>query len=714
MKTPPFLLGAALLFWGWQTEFRPEAVVMALVLESSRFIKARWEFSDDEFARIWTFSFVLLLAAVIYAFNNNGGPSGFSELLENPNVMSERDAGNASTMTADALFRWLPMIFFLFVAAQTFSPADGISLEIISPYLRSRMRKAKKRGLPLPPQRRFDVSYPYFAVCLFSSSGHPPQQTDYFYYGLCALIAWALWPRRSHRFALPVWAGIFLAASVAGYWGQRGFTEVVRMAGQYDPQLLSLLWPSRTDAKETRTDIGTIGRKKLSGKIVIRLEVRNGSAPPSYLREATYREAGEIHHQLIWEAANTNNDNDWPQVYETPRESNLWPLNNDSSANRSVVTIASYLTEINPNDKYPDGLLPLPDDCSRLESLKAYFVYQNNIGAVLCEGPHLVIFDARYGSGLIRDAPPEANTLITNQDLRVTLTNEIPALQQVISQLNISGKSDGEKVLAISEYFAKNFKYSLWQEPSKEEVTNNDDPLSRFLLQTHSGHCEYFASATVLLLRELGIPARYAVGYYVHEVAGKGYVVRTRDAHAWCIYWNQKTHAWQNLDTTPGSWVSEEEDRASLFEFLSDVQSWAQYQILKFFEYGHSNIREYLFWILIPALAFLLYRIFRSSRRHKKDGDSSLAPGWPGLDSEFYRLEQRLAQNGLPREPGEPLSLWLARATNDSNFAKLKEPLGNVLQLHYRYRFDPRGLNPSERQELRREVETCLSAASRR
>jgi transglutaminase-like putative cysteine protease len=49
----------------------------------------------------------------------------------------------------------------------------------------------------------------------------------------------------------------------------------------------------------------------------------------------------------------------------------------------------------------------------------------------------------------------------------------------------------------------------------------NETPLARFLLRTRSGHCEYFATATVLLLRQLGIPARYAVGYAVHEASGR-------------------------------------------------------------------------------------------------------------------------------------------------------------------------------------------------
>lgn len=704
-------MGATLLFWGWQAGFLPEAVGMAAILESSRFLKTRWEFTDDEFARVWTFCSVLLLAAMIFAFNSNSGPSEFSQLLQNPNATSERNAGNASTLTVDSLIRWLPMICFLFVVAQTFSPGNNIPLEAISLYLRNRMKKARKRGLPLPPSRRVDVSYPYFALCLFSASGHAAQD-DYFYYGLCILSAWALWPQRSRRFILPVFFGTFALAAAVGFWGQHGFIQLVRMAGEYDPQFLSFFWHPRANPEESMTSIGNIGRMKLSGKIIIRLEPENGSIVPVYLREASYRKLEEIsyrdHRQLSWDAGITNND--FPEVSETPRDSGVWPLHS-APANKSLVSIACYLDGMNQNNRDPDGLLPLPADCSCLQNLHAYFVYQNNIGAVLAEGPRLVIFDARFGSGAILDAPPESNTYTTNQDLFVP-ASEVPALRQVISQLKVTGKSDVEKISAVSSFFANNFKYSLWQDVSKSFSTNNT-PLARFLLDTHTGHCEYFATATVLLLRELGIPARYAVGYYVHEQSGSGYVVRMRDGHAWTLVWDKRNHVWQNFDTTPGTWVGEEEDRASPFQFLSDFQSWAQYQILRFFYYSHSNIREYIFWALIPALAFLLYRIFRSSRRYQED-EKPAGTDRPGLDSEFYRLERKLIQMGSVREPGEPLSLWLQRVTKDPGLAGLKQSLENLLVLHYRYRFDPGGLDPAERQALRREVDVCLSTASAR
>ncbi len=703
-------MGATLIFWGWQTQFLFEGVFMAIILESSRLVKVRWEFSDDEFARVSTFCMVLFIAAMIFAFNTNGGPSDFGQLFQGLNSSSEHNASNASAMTADSLFRWLPMIFFLFVAAQTFSPTDGVPLEAFSLWLRTRRKRARKRGQPMPPSRRVNILYPYFALCLFSAAAHSAQDSWY-YCGLCVLVAWALWPERSRRFALPVWICMLTIAIVAGFFGQRGFGQLSRLAEEYDPQILTFLMHSLTDPKKSRTDIGDVGRIKTSGKIVIRLAPQDGAHVPEYLREASYRKLSEFNYksykQLVWDSGNTNND--FPPVSETPPDSGMWPLH-PNPANKDTVNIACYLDGINRDDKYPDGLLPLPTDCSRLENLRAYFVYQNTLGTVLAEGPRLMIFDARFGSGEIMDDQPEANESMPDEDLYVP-TNEVASLDKFVSLLKVSDKSDDQKILALGTYFSDNFKYSLWQDTPPIPSTNTT-ALARFLFETRSGHCEYYATATVLLLREMGIPARYAVGYYVHETSGNSYVVRLRDAHAWCLAWDKKRRLWQNVDTTPPSWVAEEKERGSPLQFLSDFQSWAEFEIIKFFDYSHNNIREYIFWALVPALAFLLYRIFRGSPRHQKNEELPDHFTWPGLDSEFYRLEQKLVQSGLPRDPGEPLSAWLQRATKDSNFIKLKKPLENILTLHYRYRFDPNGLDPVERQVLRREVETCLSATS--
>ena len=60
------------------------------------------------------------------------------------------------------------------------------------------------------------------------------------------------------------------------------------------------------------------------------------------------------------------------------------------------------------------------------------------------------------------------------------------------------------------------------------------------------------------------------------------------------------------------------------------------------------------------------------------------------------------------RQPGEPLSAWLLRATKDPALADLQSRLQELLRLHYRYRFDPHGLPEADREALGREAKDCL------
>ena len=128
MSPPPLLLGATLLFWGWQSDLLPVGALLAVILESARVIHRRWEFSEEDFARLWTLCSLLFLGSAIYAFTANDGPAAFSGYLENPSLANQRNAGGASSRTAAAMFRWLPMIFFPFMVALTFSTRDAIPL----------------------------------------------------------------------------------------------------------------------------------------------------------------------------------------------------------------------------------------------------------------------------------------------------------------------------------------------------------------------------------------------------------------------------------------------------------------------------------------------------------------------------------------------------------------------------------------------------------
>ena len=669
---------------------------MGIVLESARFVEARWELSDAEFRRILTFCTVLALATAIYAFTSNEEGGSLSGLFRGP--AAAQNVTTTSVRASTAFFRWLPMTLFLFVVAQSFSAREKIPWTAISFYSRRRAQRERKSSGTPPSGGGLNVSYPYFIVCLFSAGIHSNNSDISFFWGQCALTVWALWPFRSRRRGIVVWAGTFAAVIVLGYFSQSGIGTLERLFEGYNAQWFTQFLRQKADPMQSTTAIGRIGKLELSGRIVIRLWTENSKTPPPYLREASYRTYYSP--KQSWYAGTSRSD-----FVNISSETNqtTWVLL-PGKTNMASVNIACYL----------DGgkaLLPLPTGSGRLENLYAYILQENSEGAVLAEGPGLVIFDARYGPGTTIDSPPDAGT--NRLDLTVP-TNEAPTLERVISEINISGKDELQTLRAVYDFFQAHFTYSVWQGPDKL-ATTNETPLARFLSTSRSGHCEYFATATVLLLRELKIPARYAVGFLAHEKSGHGYVVRERDAHAWCLVWSTQTKSWEDFDTTPASWVATEGKRASEWQWLSDFRSWIGFQIAKF-RWGRSNLREYIIWALVPMLALLLYQIiFRRGRRQQQSGGKKTAAAvfWPGLDSEFYLLEKKLAARGVPRQPGELLSAWLARALEDPALKDSRGPLLELFRLHYRHRFDPRGLSTQERETLTREVKSCLDTLSR-
>src|SRR5208283_1108864 len=106
------------------------------------------------------------------------------------------------------------------------------------------------------------------------------------------------------------------------------------------------------------------------------------------------------------------------------------------------------------------------------------------------------------------------------------------------AELKLQGMTERQKIRAVERYFATGFNYSL-RAPHHRDRTNHLSWLGYFLKTTHTGHCQYFATATVLLLRQAGMRARYVTGYAVPESARHGdtYLVRGRHAHAWALAW---------------------------------------------------------------------------------------------------------------------------------------------------------------------------------
>jgi len=67
------------------------------------------------------------------------------------------------------------------------------------------------------------------------------------------------------------------------------------------------------------------------------------------------------------------------------------------------------------------------------------------------------------------------------------------------------------------------------------EPPEGRDVVDFVLFETREGYCEYYASAMVVMLRSLDIPARIVAGYYpaAYDEASAGFLYRQRNAHAW-------------------------------------------------------------------------------------------------------------------------------------------------------------------------------------
>lgn len=104
----------------------------------------------------------------------------------------------------------------------------------------------------------------------------------------------------------------------------------------------------------------------------------------------------------------------------------------------------------------------------------------------------------------------------------------------------------------IEHHLHENYGYTLdltRQEPG--------DPVADFLFNVRRGHCEYFASAMVLLLRTRGVPARLVNGFQMGEYIRSAdvFTVRQSDAHSWVeVYF--VGHGWVAFEPTPDAGLS--------------------------------------------------------------------------------------------------------------------------------------------------------------
>ncbi len=148
------------------------------------------------------------------------------------------------------------------------------------------------------------------------------------------------------------------------------------------------------------------------------------------------------------------------------------------------------------------------------------------------------------------------------------LTDKISELAESITQ---DADNNFDKAKLIEAYLRK-YKYD-----TSVDLRGSENYIESFLFDTKSGYCVHYASAMVLMLRSLGIPARYANGY-LHTYNEDG-IVKSSEAHAWVEGYIEGI-GWVRFEPT-GSMESSEEASWGLTvkdtEELEDLYDYEQY-----------------------------------------------------------------------------------------------------------------------------------------
>jgi len=141
---------------------------------------------------------------------------------------------------------------------------------------------------------------------------------------------------------------------------------------------------------------------------------------------------------------------------------------------------------------------------------------------------------------------------------------------EIVGQRAGANVSRADVARALRDHFLRPGAYSYTLDFANVRRRRDLDPIEDFMAHHRSGHCQYFASALVMMLRSQGIPARMIVGFRGGEYNALGdyYQVLQRHAHAWVEAYLPADEArlqsppdahlsplggWLRLDPTPGS-----------------------------------------------------------------------------------------------------------------------------------------------------------------
>lgn len=109
--------------------------------------------------------------------------------------------------------------------------------------------------------------------------------------------------------------------------------------------------------------------------------------------------------------------------------------------------------------------------------------------------------------------------------------NLSPRISALAESIGVGLATPYDQATAVTDWLRENITYQT----DIPEIPANADPVEWFLFENKAGYCNYYATAEVLMLRSIGIPARMSVGYAegTWNPESTSYEVAGKDYHAW-------------------------------------------------------------------------------------------------------------------------------------------------------------------------------------
>ncbi|MBW2274007.1 MAG: DUF3488 domain-containing protein [Deltaproteobacteria bacterium] len=310
-----------------------------------------------------------------------------------------------------------------------------------------------------------------------------------------------------------------------------------------------------------RVELGTIGRIRADSTVVLRVETLAGEAPPT--SEGYWRGLAFDHFDgRSWSIE--------PATRSAPGGSPAFGISLGRPRARAP------LVQRIVREPVQAGVLFGAGEARYLEGAVSRVELDAN-GALYSPGQaneriRYTIHSEGHHPDDVALARDETRTPERRGDRFLELPSFDPRVAHLAEEITRDLGNDAERVRALESWLRENGRYT--DRPPDFGQDAERSPVEDFLLEGLSGHCEYFASALVVLARSAGLPARLVNGFAGGRFNELGdFVELTRsDAHAW-VEVHYAEAGWVRYDPTPPRLRLSADAAPSLRERLAQAAS---------------------------------------------------------------------------------------------------------------------------------------------